>query len=220
MKNFFTLYRLFPLVWMIFLFFGGFTRFDQTALDRFPVFSDVIDVSIKGEVKWTPNTEHWKTLIGITPYKGKAMLSLNFDSPANADASKTDLQVEMSALGVNKYGEKQDRNIIDWYITSNKPFSKSMNIWKASKEWGLGFVNITGDEKITINMLITEPNLSPKLQCPRFKLIVYHDYAWTGYGRRIQCAFFDILFTALAVGISIRAPIKTSPAYFAENDSA
>ena len=205
---------------MIFLFFGGFTRFDQTALDQFPVFSDVIDVSIKGEVKWTPNTEHWKTLIGFTSYKGKAMLSLNFDSPANADAPKTDLQVEMSALGVNKYGEKHDRNIIDWYITSNKPFSKSMNIWSASKEWGLGMVEITGDEKITIKMLITEPNLSPKLQCPRFKLIVYHDYAWTGYGRRIQCAFFDILFTALAVGISIRAPIKTSPAYFAENDSA
>ena len=205
---------------MVFLFFGGFTRFDQTALDQFPVFSDVIDISKKGEVKWTPNTEHWKTLIGFTSYKGKAMLSLNFDSPANADASKTDLQVEMSALGVNKYGEKHDRNIIDWYITSNKPFSKSMNIWSASKEWGLGMVEITGDEKITINMLITEPNLSPKLQCPRFKLIVYHDYAWTGYGRRIQCAFFDILFTALAVGISIRAPIKTSPAYFAENDSA
>ena len=205
---------------MIFLFFGGFTRFDQTALDQFPVFSDVIDISKKGEVKWTPNTEHWKTLIGFTSYKGKAMLSLNFDSPANADAPKTDLQVEMSALGVNKYGEKHDRNIIDWYITSNKPFSKSMNIWSASKEWGLGMVEITGDEKITINMLITEPNLSPKLQCPRFKLIVYHDYAWTGYGRRIQCAFFDILFTALAVGISIRAPIKTSPAYFAENDSA
>lgn len=220
MRIFFILIQFYPSLWMVFLFFGGFTRFDQTALDRFPVFSEVIDLSKKGEVEWTPKTEHWKTHLGFTPYKGKAMLSLYFDSPANADASKTDLQVEMSALGVNKYGEKHDRNIIDWYITSNKPFSKSMNIWKASKEWGLGFVNITGDEKITINMLITEPNLSPKLQCPRFKLIVYHDYAWTGYGRRIQCAFFDILFTALAVGISIRAPIKTSPAYFAENDSA
>ena len=148
------------------------------------------------------------------------MLSLNFDSPANADAPKTDLQVEMSVLGVNKYGKKQDRNIIDWYITSNKPFSKSMNIWKASKEWGLGFVNITGDEKITINMLITEPNLSPKLHCPRFKLIVYHDYAWTSHVRRIYFTFYDFLFTALAVGISIRGLIKTSPAYFAENDSA
>ena len=208
MRIFFILIQFYPSLWMVFLFFGGFTRFDQTALDQFPVFSDVIDISKKGEVKWTPNTEHWKTLIGFTSYKGKAMLSLNFDSPANADAPKTDLQVEMSALGVNKYGKKQDRNIIDWYITSNKPFSKSMNIWAASKEWGLGMVEITGDEDIIITMTILEPNLHPKLHCPRFKLIVAHDYAWTSHVRRIYFTFYDFLFTALAVGISIVFVLK------------
>lgn len=212
MKKSFTLYRFFPLVWMIFLFFGGFSRFDQTALDRYPVFSDVIDLSKKGEVEWTPKTEHWKTLLGLTHYKGKAMLALIFSSYPG-DADDTDLQVEMSAIGVNKNGEKQNR----WDGMFNKPFFEPTRMWQNKN---LGCVNITGDEIITINMLITEPNLSPKLQCPRFKLIVDYDSAWTGYGRRIQCAFFDILFTALALGNFIIGLIKISPSYFAENDSA
>lgn len=211
MRTFFILIRLFPMVWMIFLFFGGFSKFDQTALDRFPVFSEVIDLSKKGKVEWTPKTEHWKTLLGFIPYKGKAMLDLVFSSDSGLDVS--DLQVEMSAIGVNINGKKQNR----WDGMLNKPFSEPTRMWQNKN---LGCVNITGNEIITINMLITEPNLSPKLQCPRFKLIVYHDSAWTGYGRRIHCTFFDFLFTALAVGISIIGIIKTSSSYFAENDSA
>ena len=83
-----------------------------------------------------------------------------------------------------------------------------MNIWAASKEWGLGMVEITGDEDIIITMTILEPNLHPKLHCPRFKLIVAHDYAWTSHVRRIYFTFYDFLFTALAVGISIVFVLK------------
>jgi hypothetical protein len=203
MRTFFYLIRLFPPFWIVVLFFGGFTKFDQTALENFSLFSEVIDLSKKDQVKWEPIVDRWKSFGWLTPYKGEAMLSLVFDNHLEALADKTNLQVEMSAIGVNENGIRQNRWIINGDGTSNKPFSKPRRMWESRKLWGLGLINITGDEKIIINISITEPNLCPKLERPRFKLQVSHDYAWVGYGQRIQFVFFDILFTALAVGISI-----------------
>lgn len=203
MKNFFILIRLFPLVWIVALFFGGFTKFGQTALENFSLFSEVIDLSKKNQIKWEPIMDRWKSFGFLTPYKGEAMLSLVFDNYLDLLADNTDLQVEMSAIGVNENGENQNRWIINGDGTSNKPFSKPRGMWESKKLWGLGLVNITGDEKITINMSIAKPNLCPKLERPRLKLQVSHDYAWVGYGQRIQYVFFDFFLTALALGISI-----------------
>lgn len=203
MTNPLSVLLFFPPIWIGFLLFGGFSVFDTYALDRYPLFSKTIDLSERNQVTWEPPTHKWIPVFGLAPYKGKAMLSLVFGTVPEGSGDETDVEVVMSAFGTNNKNEKHDRWIIDDYIKSNKPFSKPRNIWETGHEWGLGFVHITGDEEITINMLVIKPNISPKLHCPKLKLVVYHDDAWVGYGRRIYCNFFNSFFSILAVVIYI-----------------
>lgn len=169
------------IIYVVFSWTQWFQRYETIAATaNAAIFSDNIDLSRTGVIKWEIPRTAWSFK------EGEAMLSLVLDTSKNVvpmpdSHSPFPVQMIVSAEGIGENGEPLDRLVRNWYFTTNEPFGSNAKLWSSfsssSIEYGLGGVNIYPFEKTVVTLNVKTSNIDLMKLNPRLKIVGKHDYA-------------------------------------------
>ena len=190
---------IFIILFLFALRFGFFEYVRNSYPGRRPLYSECIDLSRKGVIKWDISK------VDLASFNGHAILYLSIDATdmleIPSDRHQLLLRMRIGAYPDNDV--QASRLVIDDYFDTSEPFSKKntmlSDIIVGNKiDYCLGKIHVVSDEKITVQINIDQPDSLLLRGHPRLKLIQYHDKA-----TRLYYDIFWLLRDVLLIGCVI-----------------